>query len=134
MHKRPYENLIVWQEAHTLCLTIYSVTTRLPSDERFRLVHQMCKSAYSVPMNIAEGNTRLSSKEKNRFYEIAHASLEELHYQCLLIRDLHYIDEKTFGLIDDKVQRVSYLLTRLRQAFEKSSAPSVPSISPVTSI
>ena len=55
MHVRPYEKLIVWQEAHKLCLRALDLTGKFPKDERFRLVHQMCKSAYSVPMNIAEG-------------------------------------------------------------------------------
>lgn len=132
MHKRPYQNLIVWQEAHILCLATYKVATQLPSDERFRLVHQMCKSAYSVPMNIAEGNARLSAKEKNRFYEISHASLEELHYQCLLAKDLHYINHEVFSSLDDKIQRVSYLLTKLRQAFEQVQVSSAPSISSVS--
>lgn len=116
MHVRPYQKLIVWQEAHTLCLWIYKITREFPTDERFRLISQICRSAYSVPMNIAEGSGKASSKERERFYETASCSLEELHYQCLLSKDLMYIDGKIFEKADDSIKRISYLLTKLRQS------------------
>lgn len=116
MHVRPYQKLIVWQEAHALCLRIYSITREFPTDERFRLVSQICRSAYSVPMNIAEGSGKASQKERERFYETASCSLEELHYQCLLSKDLMYIKEEIFLQVDDAIKRISYLLTKLRQS------------------
>ncbi len=126
-HIRPYEKLIVWRESHILCLRTYELTTKFPKHERFRLVDQMCRSAYSAPMNIAEGNMKISRKEKRRYFEIALGSIEELHYQMFLARDLHYITPEEFKSIDDHIQRVSYLLTKLRSAF--SSVASVPSVS-----
>jgi four helix bundle protein len=133
MHVRPYEKLIVWQEAHKLCLWIYELTKSFPKDERFRLVNQMCRSSYGIPMNIAEGNSKMSRKEKAHFYEIALGSLEELHYQCVLAKDLKYISESQFTEGDDAIQRVSYLLTKLRKSFVSSSVSSVPSTSSVSS-
>jgi four helix bundle protein len=116
MAERPYMKLIVWKEAHALCRSIYHVTKLLPQDERFGLCSQMRRASYSIPMNIAEGNMRRSKKEKSRFIEIAMGSLEELHYQCLLSKDLEYIDQDQFDKCDDHVQRVSYLLTKLRSS------------------
>lgn len=121
---RPHEKLIVWKEAHALCLEIYSQTKEYPTDERFRLVSQMCRSAYSIPMNIAEGNARRSKKEKLRFFEISQGSLEELHYQCLLSKDLAYITEEVFQQLDDHIQRISYLFNKLRSSLSSSSSPS----------
>lgn len=116
MHVRPYQKLIVWQEAHRLCLWIYRLTTSFPKDERYRLVNQMCKSAYSVPTNIAEGGSKKSEKEREHFYEISACSLEELHYQSRLVYDLGYINQQQFFQADDHIQRVSYLIMRLRKA------------------
>ena len=113
MHQRPYEKLIVWQEAHKLCLRTYQVTRKFPAEEKFRLVSQMCRSAASVPTNIAEGCIKTSRKDRAHFYEIAAASLEELHYQYLLSRDLSYITTKEFAEADDHIQRISYLLVKL---------------------
>ena len=114
MDQRPYEKIIAWQEAHLLCTSLYKITKSFPSEEKFSLVNQMRRSAYGVPMNIAEGNARRSSKEKLRFLEISQASLEELHYQCRLSKDLDYISSEVFLKIDKHIQRVSYLLMRLR--------------------
>ena len=111
--ERPYEKLIVWQEAYSLCLLVYKITVTFPSHERFSLTNQMRRSAYSVPINIAEGNARRSVKEKTYFCRIAQASLEELHCESQLARDLSYLTMENYQDIDDRIQRVSYLLTRL---------------------
>lgn len=116
MHERPYEKLVVWQEAYKLCLFIYKVSKAFPADERFGVTNQMRRAAYSVPMNIAEGNEKRSKKEKEHFLEIAHASLEELHCVSRLSCDLKYLHTQDFQKIDDYIQRISYLLIKLRSA------------------
>lgn len=110
---RPYEKLIVWREAYQLCLMVYRHTASFPTSERFGLVSQMRRSAYSVPINIVEGNARRSPKEKARFFRIAQASLEELHCECRLSQDLSYLTNDQFREVDDHIQRVSYLLVKL---------------------
>jgi len=90
---------------------------KFPSDERFGIISQMRRSAYSVPINIAEGNMKSSRKEKAHFLEIAQSSLEELHCECKLSLDLQYLTIEDFKKIDEQVNRVSYLLTKLRSAF-----------------
>ena len=116
MHTRLHEKLIVWQEAYFLCLWIYDLTSRLPSSERFRLVDQMCRSSYSIPTNIAEGNARRTPKDKRHYLDIASGSLEELHCQTKICHDLKYISEEDFEKTDDHINRVSFLLTRFRSS------------------
>ena len=113
MYVRSHEKLIVWQESYQFCLWMYTLTQKFPMDERFGLTNQMRRSAYSVPTNIAEGNTKHSPKEKRHFFEISHASLEELHCQCRLSCDLHYISVKEMKEADDHINRISYLLSQL---------------------
>ncbi len=120
MHERPYQRLIVWQEAHRLCLEIYNLVPCFPGHERYCLAQQMRKSAYSVPTNIAEGNTRRTAKDKLNFVTIALASLEELHYQLLLARDLSYITKEKFLELEVQIQKTGYLLTRFRLGIAKS--------------
>lgn len=116
MNLRPYQKLIAWNEAHALCLWIYVRTGHFPRHELFQLVSQMRRSAYGIPMNIAEGNSKRSAKEKAHFFESAIASLEELHYQCVLGLDLHYLSDKDFSEAEDRIRRVSYLITKLRSS------------------
>ena len=117
MHQRPHERLIVWREAHRLCIRINIMIRKFPPYERDGLIDQMRRSSYSVPLNIAEGNNKKTPKGKRQFFGIAHASLEELHSQTRLAYDLHSMSEDEFLQTDDHINRVSYLLTRLEAAF-----------------
>ena len=92
---------------------------KFPPYEWRGLVDQMRRSSYSVPQNIAEGNTKRTSPAKRQFFNFAHASLEELHSQLRIAHELHYISHDEFIQADDHVNRVSYLLTRLSAAFKK---------------
>lgn len=114
MKERQYQKLIVWQESHALCMKVYEYTKNLPSDERYGLTSQMRRSAYSIPMNIAEGNSINTKKGKSRYLNIAVSSLEELHYQRLLSFDLGYISKEVQGDLLDHIQRVGFLLHKLR--------------------
>lgn len=116
MQDRPYKKLVVWQEAHKLCLSVYTITKLFPKEELFALVSQMRRASYSVPMNIVEGNTRQSIKEHRHFIAIAQGSLEELHYQCTLAKELGYITDNQFSELDSSIGRTGYLLQKLRQS------------------
>lgn len=116
MRERLYQRLIAWKEAHTLCVMTYKITESFPRSELFGLTSQMRKSSASVPTNIAEGNARRTSKDKAKFLNIAIASLEELHYQFLLSKDLLYINEAKFSEIDSHIQRTGFLTEKLRSS------------------
>ena len=103
-----YMELEVWQQAVDLAVSIYSVTSGLPRDERFGLAQQMRRAAVSVPSNIAEGASRTGSKEFLRSLSIARGSLSELETQVLLARDLGYIAEDL--ALDSKIEKVYALL------------------------
>ncbi|MBP9774053.1 MAG: four helix bundle protein [Candidatus Peribacteraceae bacterium] len=124
MHQRLYEKLIVWQEAHKLCLRVYAITANFPSHEKFGLVSQMRRSGYSVPTNIAEGNSRRTPRDKQNFLTIATSSLEELHYQSILTRDLGYISQIEFDELNDRSKRVGYLLHNLYLSLNQKLLPS----------
>lgn len=113
MHKRPYEKLVTWQEAHQLCVDVCNRVKSFPDYERFGLTGQMCRSSGSVVHNIVEGSTRYSFKEKRRFYNISLASLEELHSQVRIAYDVSYISSDEYEKFNDHINRVSYLLTHL---------------------
>lgn len=57
-----FRDLIVWQKAHRLVLSIYKVTSNFPDSEKFGIISQMRRAAYSVPTNIVEGYVRKSEK------------------------------------------------------------------------
>lgn len=112
--KRPYEDLIVWQEAHRLCKDVFAVIDQFPTEQQYELCSQIRRSAYSVPMNIVEANMKRTKKSRLNFLNHSEASLEELDYQLLLSRDLKYITSEQFDALRLQIGKVGYLLERFR--------------------
>ena len=110
---RTFKDLITWQEAHKLALTVYSLTNNFPKSEAYSLVDQMRRCVVSVSSNIAEGFSRNSQKEKRLFYYMALGSLTELQNQLLLSKDLGYIDKEKFFEIDEQTIKVHKLINGL---------------------
>ena len=92
---KSFEDLIVWQKAHQLALSVYTLTKGFPREEVYGLSAQMRRAAVSIPSNIAEGFHRKGVRDKLKFYNISQGSLEELRYQLILSRDLNYADTAT---------------------------------------
>jgi four helix bundle protein len=112
------EELDVFKLSHSLTLEIYRVTKSFPDEEKFGLISQMRKAAYSIPMNLMEGAHRLSSKEYRQFIGIARGSAGEIKYQLLLVRDLNYVSENEYSELTSKYERVSQMLTKLAKSLE----------------
>jgi four helix bundle protein len=110
------EELDVYQYSHTAALIIYGITKEFPPEERYGLVTQMRRTAYSIPMNLAEGSHRLNRKEYRQFVGIAKGSAGEMKYQLLLARDLGYIDENIYNELRSQYERISQILTGLAKS------------------
>ncbi|MDD2522691.1 MAG: four helix bundle protein [Anaerolineaceae bacterium] len=72
---------------------IYRLTKLLPKEEIFGLTNQLRRAAISIPSNIAEGNTRVTSKEYARFLSIARASEAEIETQLEICVRIGYLNE-----------------------------------------
>lgn len=115
-----FDELKVLTESHLLTLKIYKVTKSFPTEERFRLTDQLCRSSSSVPANIAEGNSRKSKKEFIQFLYQAKGSLSETQYHLLLAKDLKLIEINIFDeliISSDQIGRmISGLITYLSKS------------------
>jgi four helix bundle protein len=112
------EELDVFKLSHSLALEILELTKSFPDREKFGLVSQMRRAAYSIPMNLMEGGHRLNRKEYRQFVGIAKGSAGEMKYQLLLVRDLKYIIEDKYSELLRQYERVSQMLTKLARSLE----------------
>ena len=85
-----FEDLYVWQKAHTFVLSVYKVTRHFPADEKFGLTSQFRRAAISIEANIAEGYKKIGKYDKLRFYNIAQGSLEECRNYHILMNVNYY--------------------------------------------
>ena len=113
------KELEVFKSAHNLVLRIYKITENFPQDERFGLVSQMRRSAFSIPMNLIEGSNRLNTREYRRFVGIAKGSAGEISYQILLARDLRYMTEEMYSHLKNEYEIVIRMLSNLAKSLNK---------------
>lgn len=114
-----FTDLIVWQKAHQLVLLVYKITKDFPREELYGLISQMRRAAISVPANIAEGYKKKGKRDKIRFLNIAHGSLEESHYYLLLAKDLNYVSDV------DELLNLKDEVGKLLNAYSKSILTSI---------
>ena len=110
---RKVEDLEVFKLSHSLVLNVYKLTENFSQEERFGLISQMRRSAYSIPMNIIEGSNRLDTKDYRRFVGIAKGSAGEISYQILLAKDLGYVSEEIYSEMRGKYEIVIKMLSNL---------------------
>jgi four helix bundle protein len=109
-----YRNLKVWQKAHQLTLRAYRFGATLTVPSAWPLRDQLIRASISVPSNIAEGAGRGSDSDFRRFVDYSMGSLNELEYDLLLARDLHFLQADEHSSICDQLVEVRRMLSGLR--------------------
>ncbi|MCB1610919.1 MAG: four helix bundle protein [Xanthomonadales bacterium] len=117
-----YRDLEVWKRAMDLAEAAYAIARSLPDTERYGLAQQMRRSAVSVPSCIAEGRSRLSTREFARFLAIAMGSLAELETQCLLAARLGLTREAIDPLLRS-ANELGRMLQSLRKSLDRNAYP-----------
>ncbi|MFI5235627.1 MAG: four helix bundle protein [Gemmatimonadales bacterium] len=111
----PYERFEAWQRAHELAVAVHCATRTWPPNERFGLVAQVRRAAFSVAANIVEGRARRGPKEFRRFLDIAWASLAEVGYALRYAHDVDYLTSEAHAELEQaraKAGRSLYALLR----------------------
>lgn len=118
---RDYKKLQVWDKAHELVLFVYKqVIILYPKHEQFDLASQTKRSAYSITLNIVEGSGRNSEKDFTHFLDMALGSAKELEYSCLLARDLNYLSNDIYNIVNSKINEVLAMLIGLIKTIRKT--------------
>ena len=77
------------------------------------MTSQLRRAAASVPANIAEGVGRNGDAEFHRFLRIALGSACETEYHLILARDLGFMPNDRYLLLNEKVNEVKKMLVTL---------------------
>ncbi|HCA10107.1 four helix bundle protein [Chryseobacterium sp.] len=114
--KHNFKNLNIWKLSIELADEIYTVTDSFPKSEEFGLKSQLRRCAVSVASNIAEGSSRSSNKDFNRFLEISLGSLYELQTQIIISNNRNYFESSKNEIIENKITE----LQRMISGFQKN--------------
>jgi len=126
-----FERLAVWHKAVEYAGTIYDVTRAFPEEERFGLTSQLRRSSVSVSANIAEGSSRSSSVDFNRFIEIAYGSLLESVSELRIAQRQKFVGDTPFETTYKQAEELAKMLSGLRRTIKPSvkSKPLNPTLS-----
>ncbi|MBQ9558475.1 MAG: four helix bundle protein [Bacteroidaceae bacterium] len=111
-----YRNLDVYKNAKLLSHEVCKLIKTYPIDERFALCDQLRRAVMSVPINIAEGFGRFSSKEKAHFIQVAFGSLNEVMCELELSLDEGYISQEQLKNMESLILSVKKQLAALHRS------------------
>ena len=107
-----YKELIVWQKSIEFASQVIDLAENFVSNRKhYRLVEQLEAAATSIPMNIAEGKGRYSTKELKHFLMIARGSLYETMTLLEIFQQKSWISEENFFELNKQAIEISKLLT-----------------------
>lgn len=111
--KLNHQKLFVYQETRIFSKHCYLLTKTLPADERFNLVQQIRCAALSVHLNLAEGASRKSLKERKRYYEIARGSIIEIDAALDACEDFDYCTKDSLSDLGNSMVKVFISLNKM---------------------
>lgn len=115
---RDFRKLVIWKNGIEIVKLVYTLSDKLPKEEKFGLRSQITRAAVSVPSNIAEGCSRNSEIEFKRYLEIAIGSLFEVETQLVITKELGFIEpnelEFIFNLIEMEAKMINGLINKIK--------------------
>jgi four helix bundle protein len=116
-----YKDLKVWKKSYKLCLEIYRMTAKFPTEEKYGLTSQIRRSVVSIPSNIAEGYGRKTTLDYVRMLYISYGSVCELETQILLAGDLNLIEKGDLDTLKENIAEIERMLKALIKSLENKS-------------
>jgi len=115
-----FRNFKVYQDSKTLHLRIAFLTQSFPRSDLY-LADQIRRSSLSIVLNIAEGSSKQSDKDFNRFLAISLGSVDET-VACLEIAlEKKIIRDMEFNRLVDACEGISKQLGGLSKALKNKT-------------
>jgi four helix bundle protein len=93
MKKNSYRRLFVWEASVDLAVKMIELADQLVVQRRFALADQLVRASCSVPNNIAEGQGRLTDRDRRHFHVQARGSLYELETQLEILKRARLVED-----------------------------------------
>jgi four helix bundle protein len=113
---KSFLDLIVWQRAVDMTVSVYELTDSFPRKEIYGLTSQLRRAAVSVASNIAEGAGRGSKKEFRQFLNVARGSNCEVQTQLIIASRLNLTAHKDIEMAESLSHEVGRMLNGLLQS------------------
>ena len=116
----PYERFAAWRKCHELVLAVYRTTAAWPPAERYGLVSQARRAAFSAAANLVEGSAKRGPAEFRRYLDMSRGSIAEVGYTLRVARDLEYLDHGAWAAVDQLRADAATLTWRLYRSMSRA--------------
>ena len=111
-----FQKLDVYQKSKGFCKEIYSILDEKNFD---RVTNdQLRRASFSIMLNIAEGTSRFSNKDRRNFFVIARGSAFECVAILEYLQDTKEITKNVFREMEQKLEEISKMLFGLVKSQE----------------
>ena len=117
---RSHRDLIVWQKAMDLVVSVYRESDSFPKTEIYGLTSQVRRAAVSVPANIAEGQGRRLTGEYIHFLGNARGSLLEVDTHLEIATRLGFMSADNHLALAEQLAEVRKLLNGLMRSLDRN--------------
>ncbi|MBP5400295.1 MAG: four helix bundle protein [Bacteroidales bacterium] len=107
---KKFEDILAWQKAKSLVVTVYRL---FHTNKDFGFKDQIQRASVSIMNNIAEGYERRSNNEFKQFLFIAKGSCGEVRSMLHLAEELEYITLEQKQLLVNESEVISKMLSNL---------------------
>ena len=112
--KFSFQDLNVWKKAVGFAESVIRTIDELETPRKhYRLIEQLEAASTSVPMNIAEGKGRQTTKDYIHFLYIARGSLFEVVTLLVILKDLEWIQEEKLKKFESEAEEITKMLNAL---------------------
>ncbi|MFA5271000.1 MAG: four helix bundle protein [Candidatus Omnitrophota bacterium] len=95
-----FEKLKVYEKSLDFIDNVFEVYKGLPIDLKYPLGNNLIRAALSIANNIAEGNGKISKKEKNRYFSISLDSTRECISVLNVLKRQNLIKDERYNKYD----------------------------------
>ncbi len=107
-----HEKLDVYRVGLAFSIWSYKLCQQLKGIERFTR-DQLLRASQSIPLNIAEGNGKMPSADRQRFFRIALGSTLECAAILDVLHGCEIVDEEETAVGKSQLVRVVSMLTKM---------------------
>src|SRR5688500_8709377 len=97
--------LDIFQVSKKITIECYKQSRTFPKEELYAIVMQIRRASLSVHLNIAEGCSRKSEKDRKRYYSIARSSLVEVDTALDLAIELNLTNKEKISVLGELLLR-----------------------------
>ncbi len=108
-----HKTLKIYSAVRDLTKEIYKVSNLLPTGEKFNMVPQIRRAALSVKLNLAEGCSRRSEKERKRYFTICRGSVIEIDAALETAVDLNYFKKEELEVTAELLNKCFAMLCKM---------------------